>query len=393
MATDASQGSICIGSQVPTGHEPLKVNLGIGAYRDDHGKPWQLSCVQTARKQLADGEWLHEYLPLNGDAEFVDLAQKLLFGAELPAGAISSVQSVSGTGANSTFATIAGQIAASHQQVWFPNLTWDNHYHIWRENAPAIHQRNYPYFDPVRMCLDFDAMMTTLRQDAREGDFILLHACAHNPTGLDPTRDQWREIARLCLEKRLFVVFDVAYQGFATGNLDQDAWAVRHFCSYASLEIAACQSFSNNLGLYGERVGILHIVTTRAPTDSTVVSAVRAKLVDVQRASISMAPRFGSQVARLVMSSPKLHRQWELDLLRMSGRITAMRQALYNELQRLATPGDWNHIVEQSGMFSYTGLSTQQVELMQTEYHVHMLPSGRISICRLTCQNVAVISK
>ncbi|KAH6681129.1 aspartate aminotransferase [Plectosphaerella plurivora] len=371
-------------------HEP-KVNLGIGAYRDDEGQPWQLGAVKKARSKMAADVWLHEYLPLHGDDAFLEASKKLLFGPKIPATAIASVQTVSGTGANSVVARLAGQYLAP-SQVWFPDPTWDNHYKIWEDNAPNARQRRYPYFDASSRRFDLEGMLTTLRRDALAGDAILLHACAHNPTGLDPTQEQWKQIAQVCLEKKLFVIFDVAYQGFASGDLDRDAWAVRYFCSFPELELAACQSFSKNLGLYGERAGALHVVPSRATADPVVVMGVRSTLVDIQRGTISMAPRFGSQVASMVMGSDELLKLWKEDLLRMSRRIIGMRQALYEELLRLGTPGDWRHIVEQCGMFSFTGLSPEQVETMQKDYHVYMLPSGRMSVCGLTSTNVHYVA-
>ncbi|POR33082.1 Aspartate aminotransferase [Tolypocladium paradoxum] len=193
-------------------HE-AKVNLGIGAYRDDEGRPWPLSAVKEAKKRLAAGDWSHEYLPLHGDDSLLQASRTVLFGSKLVSEidvGVASVQTVSGTGANSLIARFAGK-HLNPAQVLFPDPTWDNHFRIWRENSPHIVQRWYPYYDLEGRVFDFDGIMATLRQDAVAGDVILLHACAHNPT--DPSQAQWAEIASLCEEKQLFVIFDVAYQG------------------------------------------------------------------------------------------------------------------------------------------------------------------------------------
>ncbi|KAL6399819.1 aspartate aminotransferase [Ilyonectria robusta] len=284
---------------------PKKVNLLIGAYRDDNGKPWQLTSV---------------------------------------------AKTISGTGANSLIAHFA-QRKFHPTNIWIPDPTWDNHIDIWRENAPGVTQRRYPYYDEATRSFDFKGMMQILQQDAQENDAILLHACAHNPTGLDPTREQWQEIALLCNKMKLFVVFDSAYQGFASGDLDRDAWAMRHFFQYPNIEMAVCQSFSKNLGLYGERVGALHLAVSRAlspPANQCVLG----HLIDTQRSLVSMAPQFGARVAAAVLSQRDLRDMWISDLEVMSGRIKAMRQALYDELVTLRTSGTWEHIVEQTEFVS-----------------------------------------
>ncbi|KAG9252396.1 aspartate aminotransferase [Emericellopsis atlantica] len=371
-----------------------KVNLGIGAYRDDAGQPWLLPSVAEAKKRMDLPSCTHEYSPLHGIDAFIEPARRLVFGAELDpeiAPFVASMQTVSGTGANSIIAKFLARWIQP-QQIWLPAQTWDNHPHIWRQNAPAIQVRDYPYYDQKTCSLDFAGLMATLERDAKEGDAILLHACAHNPTGIDPTEDQWKDIALLCEKKRMFVVFDSAYQGFAFGNLDKDAWSIRHFATHPDLEFAVCQSFSKNLGLYGERVGALHIVTSRNAAPS-VALAIRSQLVEIHRGEVSIAPAFGARVATTVLTSEEIFSQWLEDLVFMSGRIKAMRQALFDELVALGTPGSWKHVVDQTGMFSYTGLSTDQVAVMQEKFHIYMLPTGRISICGLRDANVKYVAR
>ncbi|KAH7232492.1 aspartate aminotransferase [Fusarium solani] len=374
-----------------------KVNLGIGAYRDDQGQPWVLSAVKEAKQKLTSSAgWLHEYLPPQGDEDFLQSAKAVLFGRSLSSSdesAIASVQTVSGTGANSLAARFAGRYIRPGQ-IWLPDPTWINHFKIWSENAPDVPQRQYPYYNPATLSFDFDGMVDKLRREAVAGDAVLLHACAHNPTGLDPTQQQWRDIAALCEEKQLFAIFDVAYQGFASGNLDSDAWAVQHFLtSCPNLEFAACQSFSKNFGLYGERLGVLHFVTSRHLEASTAALAVRSRLVALQRSDISTTPRFGSDVAGLVLSSSDLFAMWLNDLEVMTGRLKGMRIALYAELVRLGTPGDWTHLIKQRGMFCYTGLTKKHAAVLRSQYHVYMLDTGRLSVCGLTTDNVKYVAK
>ncbi|KAH6672668.1 aspartate aminotransferase [Plectosphaerella plurivora] len=380
-----------------------KVNLIIGAYRDDDAQPWSLRSVTAvgiflaishllllqAKTALNVADRQHEYPPLRGDDEFLRGAKHLVFGAELVQtynSRLASIQTVSGTGANSLIAKfLKANTRAS--TVWLPDPTWVNHADIWADHAGGIRVREYPYYNNRERMFDFTRMMACLNCEARQGDIVLLHACAHNPTGLDPSEDQWREIAAVCERKKLFVVFDLAYQGFTTGDLDADAWAVRYFLSNTPLEFAVCQSFSKNLGLYSERVGALHFAVSRSGISTA--ASVEARLIDHHRANVSVAPTFGCRVAVEIFKSPELQALWAADLAEMSGRIRLMRRMLHDELVRLGTPGSWDHIVEQVGMFSYTGLSAAQVQRLREEYSVYMMPSGRASMCGLTTGNVA----
>ncbi|KAL4784138.1 pyridoxal phosphate-dependent transferase [Aspergillus varians] len=385
----APGGAFALEAQFRADSDPRKVNLILGAYRDDQGEPWRLPSVQEAKKRIHVESCFHEYLPLHGSAEFLESARQLVFGPDIASRTqhrIASIQTVSGTGANSLVAKfLDNHTHPAH--IWLPDPTWANHVDIWKENAAGIDRRWYPYYDGVSHIIDFDAMIQTLRRDARENDAILLQACAHSPTGLDPTKEQWEAIALVCREKELFVIFDSAYQGFASGDLDRDAWAIRHFFTYPGLEFAVCQSFSKNMSLYGERLGALHIVVSRGSSSSPTAS-VYGHLAEIQRACVSMAPLFGARVANEVFKGEDLRGMWEADLLLMSSRIKAMRKAVYDELARLQTPGNWDHVVHQTGMLSFTGLTAEQEERLRKEYHVYMLPSRRVSIPGLTNANV-----
>ncbi|KAI9738036.1 MAG: hypothetical protein M1818_005464 [Claussenomyces sp. TS43310] len=377
-----------------------KVNLGVGVYRTEDGAPWPLDVVQKVEKQLhvLNDPARHEYLTIAGDPRFLELARDLAFGfqalghsewQEEQKSKIASVQTVSGTGANHM-----GALFLAHhlrpQRVWISDPTWNNHLTIW--DLAGVPRRFYPYYRSSDHSFDFEGMIHTLEEQAQPNDVIVLHACAHNPTGLDPTQEQWKVIAEVCQRKHLFPFFDSAYQGFASGDPAEDAWAIRYFLRQKpTIEMCVAQSFSKNFGLYGQRTGALHLVTSDA-SGQTKASAV-ANLAHLIRGEFSMAPRYGSTVVKTILESEQLTREWFNDLQIMSQRIKSIRRELFDALGRRETPGSWNHIVRQIGMFSYTGLTTAQVQYLQEKYHIYMLVSGRISISGLTHKNVAYVAK
>lgn len=373
---------------------------------------------------LDDPTFDHEYLPIPGYAPFYNLARDLIFGkgaSSVPKERIASLQTISGTGANH----IGARFLADHlpklsnpsakRTVWISDPTWANHHLIWSlvssgTSGSPIQVKTYPYYHEPTRSLKFEGMMKVLEENTVTGDIILLHACAHNPTGIDPTRAQWLQIADLVERKGLFPFFDSAYQGFASGDLDNDAWPIREFAR-RGMELCVAQSFSKNLGLYGQRTGAFHLVCKSVEA----TACARSQVIELQRGEISTPPSYGMPVfpytrslfsfspffrlcfllkrlitptgprlAAKILGDPALIEMWKEDLITMSSRIKSMRRALYDELQRLQTPGTWEHIINQIGMFSYTGLTKEQVRLLR-EYHIYLLESGRISIagCKL----------
>ncbi|PGH13023.1 hypothetical protein AJ80_06507 [Polytolypa hystricis UAMH7299] len=383
---------------------PEKVGLGIGVYRDDDDKPWKLPVVRKVEKMLLeDPSFDHEYLPNPGYPPFIEAARDLIFGSNpaLSKECIASAQTVAGTGANHIgarflvdYLPVNKALGDRKRKVWLSDPTWPNHHLIWDmvgspgDSTRTIERSLYPYYKADTRSFDFDGMIETLETQAERGDIILLHACAHNPTGLDPNREQWSAIANLCQRKGIFPFFDSAYQGFASGDLDNDAWAIREFAS-RGMEMVVAQSFSKNLGLYGQRVGALHLVCR----SEDAAKKVKSHIVDLQRGEISTPPAFGARVAAEVLRSPELTNEWKRDLAVMSGRIKEMRHALYDELTRLQTPGTWEHIINQIGMFSYTGLTKEQVQAMIDDMHVYMMGTGRMSIPGLNSKNVKYVAK
>lgn len=340
----------------------------------------------------------HEYLPIAGSTAYLKLAGDLLFGEnELPRESSCSIQTISGTGANHLGAIFLAQHLKPHH-VFIPQPTWNNHHLIWEVAAPGVARKTYPYYSAVDRSLDIAGMLSTLESEAVANDVIILHACAHNPTGLDPTQDQWQMIADVVDRKKLFVFFDTAYQGFATGDLEKDAWAVRYFHQSLSISktsqdgppgMCVAQSFAKSFGLYGERVGAFHLIL---PPGSPSAGA-QSQLLRLVRAEISNPPLFGSRIVHTILSTPKLRLQWQTDLETMSGRIKQMRSLLRKKIALHDNVGDWSHLESQVGMFSYTGLNERQVARLKEKHHVYLMSNGRASLSGISPANVSHVAE
>lgn len=304
-----------------------------------------------------------------------------------------SIQTISGTGACHLGALFLSKFYNPPSQeaktVYVSNPTWANHNQI----LSIVHltMKTYPYFSKQTKGLDFDGMLDSLTH-APEGSVILLHACAHNPTGVDATQEQWKRIAELMKQRSLFPFFDCAYQGFASGSLDQDAWAIRYFVEQG-FELVIAQSYAKNFGLYGERAGCFHYVAPPSSDAADTASRVGSQLAVIQRSEISNPPAYGARIASLCLNDEALFAEWEENLRTMSGRIKNMRAALRGKLEELKTPGTWNHITDQIGMFSFTGLTEDQVKRLRAEKHVYMTKNGRISMAGLNTHNVDYFAK
>lgn len=357
---------------------PDKLNLGVGAYRTDDLQPYVLEVVKKAERIMIEKNENKEYLPIQGLDAFRKATADLLLGAGHPAikeGRVATLQSLSGTGSL--------RVAAAFINSWLPgrtaylsNPTWGNHRNIFGD--AGVEWKYYRYFDPDTIGLDFDGMMADIRA-APEGSVIVLHGCAHNPTGVDPTKEQWAQIADLCLERGHIPFFDVAYQGFATGSLDEDAWAPRFFVE-KGLEIFVSQSYSKNLGLYAERVGAINVVCADKDTANRVLS----QLKRVARAMYSNPPVHGARIVAEVVNNEATFDEWRAEMEMMSGRIKSVRQLLHDELVALNPDKDWGFVLRQIGMFSYTGMTPAQVENMTNKWKVFMTKDGRISLAGLS---------
>ncbi|XP_018561316.1 aspartate aminotransferase, cytoplasmic-like isoform X2 [Anoplophora glabripennis] len=365
----------------------LKVNLGIGVYRTNEGKPWILPVVRAAEKALANDEtWNKEYLPVLGLDAFSNAATKMLLGESSPALLEAfGVQALSGTGALRVGAEFLTRVLG-RKVFYYSNPTYAN-YELLFKSAGFTEGRKYRYWSQEERGLDFEGFIDDLK-NAPELSVIILHACAHNPTGCDPTLDQWRQIAEVIKQRKLFPFFDSAYQGFASGDLIQDAATVRFFVEQG-FELFCAQSFAKNFGLYNERVGNLSVVLNKAELGP----AVKSQLTLIVRSMYSNPPSHGARIVTYVLSNQDLYTQWKDNIKTMSSRIIEMRRLLREALEHLGTPGDWSHITNQIGMFSYTGLNEAQSINMVRKYHIYMLKSGRISMCGVTPSNVDYVAQ
>lgn len=363
-----------------------KVNLGIGAYRTDEGKPYVLKCVSKAEEQILAKKMNKEYLGQGGLADFTEAAQKLVWGANNPVlntGRVRSIQSLSGTGALRIAMDFFKKFG-TNPVMMYPDPTWGNHHAICKE--ADVPTSKYRYWDAKQRNLDFNGMVTDI-SNAPKGSIICLHACAHNPTGVDPTHAQWDGIAAAVKKSGHFVMFDSAYQGFASGDLEKDAYAVRLF-TQLNIPFFLCQSFAKNIGLYNERVGCLHMFMD---TKDEAVNC-ESQLKILVRRMFSNPPAHGARIVSTILNDAGLTAQWKQELSGMANRIIKMRAALLGNLKELGTPGDWTHITSQIGMFSFTGLSPAQVEQMIHKHHIYMLKSGRISMAGVNPSNVGYIA-
>jgi aspartate aminotransferase len=368
---------------------PHKMNLGVGAYRDDNGKPYVLECVRKAEKVIFDGKYDHEYAPIAGVATFNKAAQKLCFGADstpVKDNKVVTIQAISGTGALRVAADFLKRFYPHKDaSVYFPAPTWGNHNPIFIDAGHKI--KTYKYYDAKTCGLDFEGLVKDIK-DAPPKSIFLFHACAHNPTGVDPTPEQWAQISKLTLEREHFVLFDFAYQGFASGDAAKDATAVRMFVKDGHTP-AVTQSFAKNFGLYGERAGALSFVTD----SSSEAEAVESQLKILVRPMYSNPPVYGARLVSLILNDAELSKLWEQEVKSMADRIISMRQKLVSALKDLGSKRDWSHITNQIGMFCYTGLTPEQVDQLTSKYSVYLTRNGRISIAGISSHNVGYLAK
>ncbi|KAB0797642.1 hypothetical protein PPYR_08635 [Photinus pyralis] len=368
---------------------PQKINLGVGAYRTDEGKPWVLPVVREVEKLLATDETRNkEYLPILGLEAFTNAATSMLLGHNSPAlleKRAFGIQCLSGTGALRVGAEfLASQLGS--KIFYFSAPSWENHNLVFT-NAGFKEGRQYRYWCAKTRGLDIDGLLQDL-SEAPENSVIILHTCAHNPTGCDPTQEQWKQIADVMEKKRLFPFLDCAYQGFASGDLEKDSWAVRYFVS-RGFELFCAQSFAKNFGLYNERVGNLTVVLNNLSNQQ----AVKSQFTLLVRGMYSNPPLHGASIVSRVLSDPKLFEQWKSHIRTMSSRIISMRKALREALEKNNTPGNWSHITSQIGMFSYTGLNEQQSVHMVKKHHIYMLKSGRINMSGMKSTDIEYIAQ
>uniref|UniRef100_A0A8C5UW04 Aspartate aminotransferase n=1 Tax=Microcebus murinus TaxID=30608 RepID=A0A8C5UW04_MICMU len=321
-----------------------KMNLGVGAYRDDNGKPYVLPSV---RKYV-------------------------------------TVQTISGTGALRIGASFLQRFFKFSRDVFLPKPSWGNHTPIFRDAGMQL--QGYRYYDPKTCGFDFEGAMEDISK-IPEQSVLLLHACAHNPTGVDPRPEQWKEIAAVVKKKNLFAFFDMAYQGFASGDGNKDAWAVRHFIEQG-INVCLCQSYAKNMGLYGERVGAFTVICK----DVDEAKRVESQLKILIRPMYSNPPLNGARIASTILTTPDLRKQWLQEVKGMADRIIGMRTQLVSNLKKEGSSHNWQHITDQIGMFCFTGLKPEQVERLTKEFSIYMTKDGRISVAGVTSSNVGYLA-
>lgn len=364
---------------------PQKVIVGVGAYRDDLGKPYVLPSVKKAEKIMLDEGLDMEYAGIAGEPKFIDLALKFVYGNDskpLTENRVHGIQSLSGTGGLRVY----GELMKKHgyKKIYLPDPTWGNHIPIFKNSGLDV--QKYRYYDSATSTLDFDNMMKDIKS-MPEGSIILLHACAHNPTGMDPSIEQWKEMSDTIKQCNLVPFFDCAYQGFASGNADTDAAAVRIFVDDGHL-ISMVQSFSKNFGLYGQRVGALSVVGADEEEAKRVVSQMKT----VVRPMYSNPPRHGARIITTILEDPNLTAEWYDECKAMADRINLMRTLLKEKLAEAGSAKNWDHVTNQIGMFAYSGLNKDQVMEMREKHHVYCTADGRISMAGVTSANVDYIA-
>ena len=360
---------------------PEKINLSVGVYQDDRGQTPVLAVVREAEQRLAAESTGKGYLPISGSPEYAQRVQYLLLGEDHEAvreGRVVTFQTPGGTGA----LRVAADFLHTHlpqATVWLSDPTWANHPNIFA--AARIPTKTYAYYDPQNHGLAIDRMLESIEK-IPAGDVILLHACCHNPTGIDPTPSQWQAITAAVHKRGLLPLLDFSYQGFAEG-IEEDAASLRRF-SQGDAELMVCSSFSKNFGLYCERVGALSVVCKTAENSQAVQSQVKRAV----RTNYSNPPRHGAEIVNWVLEKNTWRARWVQELGQMRERIGNMRQLLVEKLLERGVREDYSFMIGQRGMFSYTGLTPEQVNQLREQHAVYIVGSGRINVAGINTANV-----
>ncbi|MDP2570586.1 amino acid aminotransferase [Vibrio penaeicida] len=363
-----------------------KINLGVGIYKNEQGQTPVLATVKKAEAALLETEKTKSYLTIEGTAEYGLAVQKLLFGADSDVVAskrAKTAQAPGGTGA----LRVAGEFIKrqlNSPKIWISNPTWANHNGVF--TAAGLETAQYSYYNAETKDKDFASMVADL-ETASAGDIVLLHGCCHNPTGIDPTVDEWETLAKLCADKGLLPLFDFAYQGFAKG-VEEDAAGLRVFAKHNS-EILVASSFSKNFGLYNERVGAFTLVAKEEDVAATAFSQVKS----IIRSIYSNPPAHGSAVVTHILNDADLRAEWEKEVAEMRDRIQEMRELFVATLKSEGVEADFSFIERQNGMFSFSGLSKEQVTRLKEEFAIYIVGSGRISVAGMTKENMGPLCK
>ncbi len=363
---------------------PNKVNLGVGVYFDENGKLPLLACVQAAEKAMMDSPKPRGYLPIDGIAAYDAGVKGLVFGADsepVKSGRVATVQAIGGTGGLKVGADFLKRLNPG-AKVLISDPSWENHRALFTEAGFTVEA--YPYYDADKRGVNFDAMLATLN-GAAPGTVVVLHACCHNPTGYDITSEQWDQVVAAVKARNLTAFLDMAYQGFAHG-LAQDGAAVQKFVA-AGLNFLVSTSFSKSFSLYGERVGALSVLCQSKDEADRVLSQLKIMI----RTNYSNPPTHGGAVVAAVLGNPEWRALWEQELAAMRERIKKMRSLLVEKLQAAGVQQDMSFITQQIGMFSYSGLTRDQMVRLRNEFGVYGTDTGRMCVAAMNSKNIVYV--
>jgi aromatic-amino-acid transaminase len=359
---------------------PNKVNLGVGVYCDDNGKVPLLECVRRAEEARVKSGTPKSYLPIDGIAAYDRAVQELVFSKESKN--IVTLQALGGTGGLKIGADFLRQISPQ-STVWISEPSWENHRALFE--AAGFPVREYPYYDPKTHGLTFDGMLGAL-QKLPAGAIVVLHSCCHNPTGVDLTKENWKSVLEVVRARGLLPFLDLAYQGFADG-IDADAYAPRLFAESMS-PVFLSSSFSKSFSLYGERVGAFSLVAGSSDEAARALSHLKR----VARTNYSNPPAHGADIVARILGTPELRKLWEQELAGMRDRIKAMRKALVDGVQKRVPGFNFSFVLQQRGMFSYSGLTREQVLRLRSENSIYTIETGRICVAALTSRNIDYVA-
>ncbi len=357
---------------------PEKIDLGVGVYRNAAGETPILDVVKKAEHRLVGTQTSKAYIGTAGDLEFNAAMQNLAFADSVTGDRLGTIQTPGGSG---SLRVAAGLLLRAREDVavWISEPTWNNHVPLL--GGAGLTLKPYAYYDAESHSIRFDEMLSTLRA-APKGDVVLLHACCHNPSGLDPNQDQWREICDVVVERELLPFIDMAYQGFAE-DLDADAFAVRHMAAHVP-EMIVSASCSKNFGLYRDRVGTLAIVAPDENSRDVIFSQANSFV----RTMYSVPPDHGAAVVRIILNDDKLRAQWVDELGGMRDRLSGMGALLHDALKEKVPEHDFSHLVQSNGMFCFLGVTPEQVDRLKQDFGVYMVGSSRINVAGITPANV-----
>ncbi|KAF2850961.1 aspartate aminotransferase [Plenodomus tracheiphilus IPT5] len=375
-------------SAVDADKTPEKVDLGVGVYRNEQGQYNELEAIKEAKKILTQMQLGHDYEVTTGDNKFVRNAASLLFStssAAIRSSRVTSVQAISGTGSIHLAALFLSRCTSfKGKKVYIGTPAWGNYEPLF--DLVGLEVVAYKYYDATRGVVDFESVLNAVA-GAPAGSIFVLQGCCHNPSGLDLTPEQWRELAKAMKLKYLFPFFDLAYQGLGV-SLEDDAYGLRHF-EEQGFELVACQSFSKNFGLYGERCGVLHVVSENEKVAVNVYDQLRCLI----RWEFSSSPAYGARLVNIILSDRRLSKLWTDELTVMRSRLLDLRRDLHSALtDKHKTPGNWSTILSSTGLFCFLPLSPQQVTTLAERYHIYLFQSGRINVSGLNKASIARVA-